>query len=533
MSIKKLIYFSKIHWEKIVITVILLASLAIRLQFLDYPLVNGEAHRDFLVGSHMLKYGDIPLTGPCCLFNGEYGMIRNAPLYHYIISFILIFNNDMMFLQSMHILFQLATIFFIYQIGKQLFRTTTGLMASTLYSSSWIVFWQSRYFWQPYTMAFLIHLSILLFVLAHTKKEIKFLYASIVFFFFAAAVHNAVYALVPQYLFIIFLMTKKIIKKRLIWRNSLIFAGLAFALSYIPWFIDLFKNKRALLESVGNSTFTLPISNFYLFMANFFRNTVEFYRLFFFDYILLTGFFFLGLLFYISKQKNRLQANYCFILFITITFSIAFFSLFNITLSRFYFTALFGMLVIVVAETTSFLFSQIKGKKYLFILKELMQGAILILLVSIFSHNFAILSTKSPLENYKKTNEAIQAIKREIYSIKEKEQLKNLNFFTLDVYAKVHSIESQPNASMPFWILLEKELNQKLIKSVDDGSGYIILNENRYEFIICQSITAPLDDTRECLRPHFEKNPRQRLVGQIFKNEIFTIYAMKSRSLDK
>lgn len=63
-------------------------SLFIRLYRLDYPLMNAEAHRDYVVGRHIIRYLEIPLTGPCCLWNGKFGTIRNSPSYYYLVPFL-------------------------------------------------------------------------------------------------------------------------------------------------------------------------------------------------------------------------------------------------------------------------------------------------------------------------------------------------------------------------------------------------------------------------------------------------------------
>ena len=58
-----------IHHHRLALLILCFAFLY-RLLYFDYPLINTESHRDYVIAQHILGSHDFPQTGPCCIFNG-------------------------------------------------------------------------------------------------------------------------------------------------------------------------------------------------------------------------------------------------------------------------------------------------------------------------------------------------------------------------------------------------------------------------------------------------------------------------------
>ena len=80
--------------QKILLAVIITLAFLYRLLYLDYPLINTEPQRDYLIAQHILTYQDFPEAGPCCIFNGSYAPYRHPVAYYYLLAGLLAINQN-------------------------------------------------------------------------------------------------------------------------------------------------------------------------------------------------------------------------------------------------------------------------------------------------------------------------------------------------------------------------------------------------------------------------------------------------------
>lgn len=500
------------HKPTIIFILILLVSFIIRLNNFDYPLLNGEAHRDYLVGRHIIKYQEFPLTGPCCLWNSTFGLVRNSPTYYYLIAAILSIKDDILFLGAVNITLQLLTITIVYLLAKSLFGPDVALISAILFSTSYEIMRQSLFFWQPHAMHPFILTSFLFLLLAWVKSNYRLLLTSIFFFFFAASLHNSVYAALPTFALLIFYILKRQ-KKSIIYYLSVLGVSLTtFLLLYFPWFIHATggKETEAILRFSYGPLFVLSPAEF---LNGFITTTGVFFKSFLFSpYIIFL--MLIGLLLYFVLQKDRLKRYYFSILLIATIQFLLVASIFKSTFWSFYLTPVFGLFIILVAETINTVLSRNT-------LLKVAKVALIILLVKVFSFDFAYFYSGPPLKNERGINAGVQAIKSEVQNI-------SLDSFRFKVYAG--GIESLPTADLPFWSLLEKDLNRKFIRVVDSANSYELINRDDYIFVVCQSYPSRIRVDRDCLGPFFKEKNNYRLVKAVFNQEPFLIYLTSSYS---
>jgi 4-amino-4-deoxy-L-arabinose transferase-like glycosyltransferase len=152
-----------------------------------------DVTRDYLIASHIIEYGDLPLTGP----DGYFGPNSNSPVYYYIIAALLLLSNTVLFPGLVNVLLQAAAIPFVYFIGKELFSRRTGFVAALLFTFFDGVVAQAMQMWQPHLMQFFLLLSFLFLVYGYKKDKDIFIYISSGLLAFSAVLHSSVLAIVP------------------------------------------------------------------------------------------------------------------------------------------------------------------------------------------------------------------------------------------------------------------------------------------------------------------------------------------------
>ncbi len=118
----------------------------------------GDEGRDVLVVKRMLVDHKFTLLGPTASVGGFF----LGPIYYYfMIPFLWLFNLNPVGPAVMVGLFGTATIILVYLLGKKLFNTETGIMASLLYAVSPVVINYSHSSWNPNLVPFFACLFVL------------------------------------------------------------------------------------------------------------------------------------------------------------------------------------------------------------------------------------------------------------------------------------------------------------------------------------------------------------------------------------
>lgn len=120
--------------QKVLLLVIISLAFLYRLSALDYPLINTEPQRDYLIAQHILTYQDFPQSGPCCIFNGSYAPYRHPVIYYYLLAGLLVINQNFMFLMFVNFFLQIIPLITIFVLTFRFFSYKIGLLAVFFYS---------------------------------------------------------------------------------------------------------------------------------------------------------------------------------------------------------------------------------------------------------------------------------------------------------------------------------------------------------------------------------------------------------------
>ncbi|MBL7159352.1 glycosyltransferase family 39 protein [Candidatus Microgenomates bacterium] len=151
-NIKKLSFEELASGKIIILIIILLIGAYLRLyRIADYLTFLGDEGRDVLVVKRMIVDKKFTLLGPTASVGGFF----LGPIYYYfMLPFLWLWRLDPVGPAIMVALFGVATIFLIYQVGKEFFNEKTGLLASSLYAFSPLVIAYSRSSWNPNLVPF-------------------------------------------------------------------------------------------------------------------------------------------------------------------------------------------------------------------------------------------------------------------------------------------------------------------------------------------------------------------------------------------
>jgi 4-amino-4-deoxy-L-arabinose transferase-like glycosyltransferase len=159
------------NYGKIIIVLILIIAAFYRLyRIKDYMVFLGDEGRDALV-AYQILHGNLTLLGPTASVGGFF----LGPIYYYFMApFLWLYNYDPVGPAIMVALFGIATVWFIYKIGKEFFGTEVGLIAAGLYAISPLVVTYSRSSWNPNLMPFFSLLALYLTYKALEKKTLNY-----------------------------------------------------------------------------------------------------------------------------------------------------------------------------------------------------------------------------------------------------------------------------------------------------------------------------------------------------------------------
>lgn len=490
--------------------IILSAALIYRLLNFDYPLLNSEAHRDYLIARHIAQYREFIQTGPCCLWNGAFGNYRKAPIYYYSLAILTLLFDNIYFLTLVNLLLQAIPLVVIYLIASHLFSQKAALVSVLLFSFNQETFKAALFIWEPHLMQPFLYLSYLALFYAYLKKNLKLLAAALLLFIFAGSLHSSAYAITPTFLLLAFLILKSQQVNKTTYLILLCLTITYTTLLHLPLILFTIKHYPSLdlhtnfLVETGTAYFDNFQTFAVLLIKSFYFTSEKPLPVLSQSLALLSLFLVLTYLKTLSFQNQKK-------FFLFIPFSIiqllALASLFKAQAQHFYLLPIFGAFIIFLAvsltEQTSPL---LKSASLIWLALMLYSFSIFYpLKITAFSHQRQI-------------NPAIQAIIGKIKQIQTKNGYQTANFFQVEVFAP--GSESPTNDSLSFYIPLEKMLQTRMFNLVNTSQGYHITNSDDYIFIVCHSLLKPIDLFSACLStPTF--------MEEIYRSQAFIIYLKK------
>lgn len=532
------------YWYHTAFFLLLLIAFVLRLANLHYPVNNPEASRDYLVASHIVADQEYPFMGP---WNGVLGSIKNSPLYYYVLAGLLLIRNDIMFLGIVNVLLQLATGWMIYLLAKKMFGEITGLFAAALFLFSRLNLVQSSEMWQPYLMQPFLNLSFLLMFMSYEKKNLSLLLISIFTFIFAAAIHNSVFVLAPTFFVLAFHIAGREADATRAYYKIIAVSCASLFVWWMSVGISLMRTNTAhVLLSADTSLIGI---------RHFAKNIIHNTDLIFFSirygqglpmdamaaFVTIMALLLIGYCVCESRAKTILL----FVLSLAICQVIILSSFIDKSLQPHYFTPLFGILFILIAEQIRWLGSRntfyacvgVTMAVFLFGMVSanfnFIRFGIEIRPPFYTAHGLASLHGSSPFSIVAYPQDASTArqlksidgvrdiILSESKNIQRREHLAADHFFRIVAY-KDQEGESLLITDAPLWVKLEDVTRIKLT-SVDDSANnsFESITDDRYIFLICEATTMPAIDCTSAFNREWQG---YLLIDKIYSVFPFDVY---------
>lgn len=244
--------------EIIILAIIFLIGAFCRLYKIDqYMTFLGDEGRDVIIVRRIFTEAHPPLIGP----GTSVGSMYLGPLYYYMMAIpLLVSGFSPVGPAVMVALISLATIVFIWWVGRSWFSKTSGIIAAGLYAISPTVITFSHSSWNPNIMPFFAMLSVYSIWKVWQKKEFNWLIILGVSFAFVLQSHYLGLLLAPTLLLFWILTIVSLKSKGKFLRKSL-FGLLSFVVLMSPLLIfDLrhnFMNTKAFYNFIVNRDITI------------------------------------------------------------------------------------------------------------------------------------------------------------------------------------------------------------------------------------------------------------------------------------
>lgn len=504
-----IIYKIKLNIHYILLTIVLAVGLFININNLEYkyPVGDGDVSRDYLIASHIVEYGELPTLGP---WNSIYGPLRNSPLYFYVLASFLFFHNNILFLGVINILLQSIAALLIFLMAKKLFSSSTGLISATLFIFSSATAGQFSFVWQPHIMFPFLQVSFLFYIVAFERKSFQWLFVSIFMYIFSAALHYSVLSTIPLAVFFVAIFLYKFRRNVNYYLSTGLFSIILFLLFYFPVFIHLIVSKNIAFVT----TEEVYVKTLQEFIIHFYTNLITLFNLFSINVLLLPIIILCFSFYFISPKIQKNNKIAIIILLIFVLQPIVFSSFLHTFVYYHYFTPIFGLFLILLAEIIHKIFSE-----SLLIFKVLV--IIFLLTLSFYNKEFFMWSTYHDL-NIKNVSAASETIQKELTMPSSNMK----NYFQIALSKKGDGLTASDSV---FWVQLEKRLGTKFVKIVNEKNNYEPINNDLYVFLICEHYDET-DEQRECLSPFLagdDNTPFYKqyiLIKKIYSQKPYSIY---------
>jgi len=502
------VYECNLVKQKILLLIIIVLAFLYRLVSLDYPLINTEPQRDYLIAQHILAYQDLPEKGPCCIFNGSYAPYRHPVIYYYLLAGILAINQNFMFLIFVNFFLQIIPPIVIFVLASRFFSYNTGLLAIFFYGFHQAIYKNALFFWQPHLKLPFLYGSFLALFLFYRTNRYWLLTISILLFFISTAIHLSVMATAPFWfiaLFFILRSRKQSSIKLYLLTFLLACIGLLVMLKGVS--LEIFNNPLLLIHGSIVDYGQSLVTNASVYLNSLYGNGTEISTVGIF--LLILNFVFLIL--YLRQKEHGLRKLYVTILIGIIAVFIAGISLLKATIWHFYLSPLYGISMIVFAET-------IAMQKYRLV-KVLVVLWIVIFIGQFFFYYPPVIKFFS---NAKDIDLVANVLVKEIKDIQRQKNYPQPNFFLIQVYAQ--GVETPTIEDLAFWLPLEQKLQRKFIQVNDETSSFKRLNSSYYIYIVCQSFAKRINVSKDCLEPFKKDFSGYKINRVIYEKQPFTIY---------
>jgi 4-amino-4-deoxy-L-arabinose transferase-like glycosyltransferase len=223
----------RIHFKKIALLLLLCIAGFLRLYHIDrYMQYQGDEGRDALVLWRMVSQHKFTLIGP----GTSIGNMYNGPLYYYLVLPSFIISGLSPVGPSIFVaIIGVATVWLIYQVGREWFSSLAASTAAVLYTFSPTVIIYSRSSWNPNVMPFFALLCIYALWRTYMSQSHRWLYLLAVSLAFAIQSHYLGLLLIPTIMiWWFFAYRKSPLDIKVAFKRSSIYAVIIFLLLMSP-----------------------------------------------------------------------------------------------------------------------------------------------------------------------------------------------------------------------------------------------------------------------------------------------------------
>lgn len=434
----------------------------------------------------------------------------------------------MLFLEFILILLQVASIYLVFLIGKNLFSLEAGVIAAYFYSFMRVVLQQANFIWQPNLMQPIFIFSMYFLLKSYTSKSFKSLILSVTLASLSIILSNialgSILALVIVY-YILFRKNKwHLIHLYLVFLTVIII----FLVSYMPPVIYYLANDQSIFTV---TTANVDISGFlnrfpqnlkYLIHLNSYHmGGIEEKGLTYQDSLsnILSFIIVILSIFYLTDKKNHRSNKTKFLLLVLFIISPVILASFSQSFiqARHFFICLVPL---------SLLLGEVIGRK----LKNtpiLLMGKLLLislLLTGFMLHplDFNLLSkVNQPQGNL--SEQMFRQLQRDIYKTKNDYHLADFHFFQFNIFPNTPEINGWSDAEV--WTRLEDSFNLTFTKN-DDSSLYLAyrpINNNQFVYLICDKRIIGNMSNHECINNYLQLSGYLR-VRKVAEDSFMSVY---------
>ena len=510
----------KFIFSTTILLLILIVSFSVRVNLLDYPFENGEAHRDYLVSHNIAKYNEVALIGP----NNDVFNTKNSSAYYYFLSLFLLIEDNIIFLGYVNVLLQIVNILIVFILAQKMFGFSTALFSAFFFGFSGTALRQSLYAWQPYIMQPFVNLAYLLLLLSFIYKKFPLTLLAAATLLFAGALYQSAYSVVPGFIAVAFIMLRAQGSKI----NKFALALVLLLVIYYTYLI-LNLNTFRYLQNSGVDILAAVTKKFISspneFINNLLTNTSLLADTIFSgiqDDLIKTKLVIilaLGSVYYTFYRKD-IRRIYVTTIFLAIMTSLVFASLLDTKMFDMRFTQIYALFVILsFAAVTSITEKVVKNRVGKIICLVLLLIACRAILVEDYLINEKISS------NLETINFSTEAIKKEVLNIKTEKSYENVNFFQIAVIKVGYT--SKVNEPLIFWTALEESFDTKFTAVSDiSGNNLKLINNDDYIFLICNSNFGFLED-EDCKKEFLASKQTFSVLENIYQQYPLSIYLTK------
>lgn len=492
----------------------------------------------YLVGSHILKYMEIPLTkdwGPSWIF------AINSPVYYFVVAGLLALYRDVSTLWVAHALLLSTTSVLVFILCRPVFGWPSAVLS--------VLFFQSISFFNRSAQlgfkvsSIVLPLAVAAFALlsyGYLRKKYPYLIWGVVLFVMGCSIHYSLLLAAPIYMVLVLFVLRRISGSVI--QYSMVIASILCTICVMFGTVMYYQmhNHWPLIQTVrmysgtGMPPFTLQMFISYLgltivqFMSFVFGRLHENVL-----YYVLLVLIFVALLIHFIISSTPVQKKYLLILCAGIISYILLFSIFQDKPLDYYFVAIYPLWGMVCGV----LFGSFIQQKTL-IRRGIGTVCILFILYLTASDMFdyrAYRMNRNLLVRHTILNPEAESIKNTVITIKAKEGYPTASFFRIWTYIYGSTAPTNDQATdAQIWASLENHFHERFVRVSDEiQSNYVQKNDKYYIFIICFFHPNLQEESAGCITPFLRQNPAYILLDHPYAVRPFSIYVAKNVAFEK